>query len=268
MQVCETAASYSEVSMGDSRNAYFICGTPRSGTTLLCEMLYRSGIAGRPNSYFREVNIAWWAEQWGVAPSEGTDQPTFDRSYLAAMREVATAGTGIFGLRIMYRSLEDACRRLQRALALTGDLPTLFQAAFGSPLYVHVSRADKLSQAISLVRAEQTGLWHLNADGSVLEGAEVQPEPVYDRDRIGTLLTELEEDDRAWGVFFAEHGITPLRLTYETLAASPQQAMREIFAHLGLDQEIAHSIAIPTSKMADATSQEWAVRFEAERETS
>ncbi|HMF66717.1 MAG TPA: Stf0 family sulfotransferase, partial [Phyllobacterium sp.] len=33
--------------------SYVICGTPRSGSTLLCDLLESTGIAGRPASYFR-----------------------------------------------------------------------------------------------------------------------------------------------------------------------------------------------------------------------
>jgi len=36
-----------------SINAYLICGTPRTGSTLLCDLLRATGIAGRPESYFR-----------------------------------------------------------------------------------------------------------------------------------------------------------------------------------------------------------------------
>lgn len=244
--------------------SYIICGTPRSGSTLICEMLYRSGVAGRPNSYFREVDIAYWAGEWGVSSVEGTETPAFDRAYLAAMREAGAAGTGIFGLRIMYPSLADAGRRLERALGGTGDLPVRLAKTFGSLLYIHLSRGDKLGQAVSLVRAEQTGLWHLNADGSVLEGAEERPEPVYDGKRIAAVLAELEEDDRAWDAFFAAHGITPLRLTYEGVTSAPQRALAEIFERLGLDEDIAHAMEVPTAKMADAMSRDWVERFRRE----
>ena len=32
--------------------AYFVCATPRSGSTLLCEMLRDTGLAGRPLEHF------------------------------------------------------------------------------------------------------------------------------------------------------------------------------------------------------------------------
>lgn len=250
--------------MADTPRSYLICGTPRSGSTLICEMLYRSGVAGRPNSYFREVDIAYWAGEWGVSLAEGTEAPGFDRAYLAAMRAAGAAGTGIFGLRIMYASLADAGRRLQRALGGAGDVPVLLRQVFGPLLYIHLSRGDKLGQAVSLVRAEQTGLWHLNADGSVLEGVEERPEPVYDGERLAAVLAELEEDDRAWEAFFAAHGIEPLRLRYEEVTKAPQQALAGIFARLGLEKSVALSMAVPTAKMADATSREWVERFRRE----
>lgn len=251
--------------MSETLQAYLICGTPRSGSTLICEMLARSGVAGRPHSYFREVDIGYWAELWGVDTSDGLETPAFDRAYLAAMREVGSAGTGVFGLRIMWPSLADASRRLGRALGGEGDVARRLEESFGSLLYIHLSRGDKLGQAVSLVRAQQSGLWHLNADGSVLEGEEERPDPVYDGRRIAEVLDELERDDSAWNGFFAERGIEPLRLTYEGVTAAPQQALAGIFARLGLDQGIAHGMAVPTAKMADATSHEWVERFRRER---
>src|SRR5690242_63902 len=33
-------------------HSYLVCATPRSGSTLFCELLRNSGIAGRPEEYF------------------------------------------------------------------------------------------------------------------------------------------------------------------------------------------------------------------------
>jgi trehalose 2-sulfotransferase len=234
--------------------SYIICGSPRSGSTLLCEMLTASGVAGRPNSYFRQPSFRYWAERWGVATENGTDDADFDQRYLIAMLEAGRSDNGIFGLRLMWSSVCEATRRLQRIQGGELDLTVQGAKAFGPTLYIHLSREDKLAQAISLSRAEQTGLWHLNADGTVYEGdAEIRP-AVYDRARIAELLKERESDDAAWNAFFAGHAIEPLRLTYGAVTADPKAATAKVLGALGQDAALAASLPVPTRKMADETS--------------
>src|SRR4051812_39199959 len=35
--------------------SYLVCATPRSGSTLLCELLSATGVAGRPQEYFEHL---------------------------------------------------------------------------------------------------------------------------------------------------------------------------------------------------------------------
>ena len=245
-------------------SSYIICGTPRSGSTLMCEMLAVTGVAGRPNSYYRQPSLEYWADIWGVAHPNGIDDPAFERAYHAAMLREGTNGTGIFGLRLMWSSVANASRRLNGIYGGPADITTRFEQAFGKPLYVHLSRHDKVAQAISRLRAEQSGLWHLAADGSVFEGTE-SPQPVaYDEARLAAFFTELKSDDAAWEAFFQTHKIEPLRLTYETMTDHPQPALASILAALFRDPEIAKTIDVGTAKMADATSREWSDRFRKE----
>jgi trehalose 2-sulfotransferase len=244
--------------------SYVICGTPRSGSTLLCEMLISTGIAGRPNSFFRQQSIADWADRWDVDRTHGVDDAEFDARYIPAMLQAGAGGTGIFGLRLMWPSVGEAIRRLVRLNGGPADLAAQFETAFGPTLYIHLSRRDKVAQAISLVRAEQSGLWHLAADGSVYEGTAAPQPNVYDASRIGEVFAELNRDDAAWEAFFAGHQIKPVRLAYETMTANPQAALASILAALGLDAEVAKDVSVGTAKMASGTSREWADRFRAE----
>ena len=245
-------------------SSYVICGTPRSGSTLLCEMLAASGVAGRPNSYFREQSFGYWAREWGVPHEGGTDTVAFDRAFLPAMIREGTNGTGIFGLRLMWVSVAEASRRLDRLFGGSAAVTERLEQAFGPPLYIHLSRRDKVAQAVSLVRAEQSGLWHLAADGSVLEGDETIRPNSYDGRRIGELVSELESDGVAWDGFFKARGIEPVRLVYETMTADPQSALATVLAALGRDPALAQSVPVPTSKMGGTTSREWAERFRRE----
>jgi LPS sulfotransferase NodH len=231
-----------------------ICGTPRSGSTLLCEMLWASRVAGRPNSFFRQQSVAHWKELWGLG------EAVIDSAYIAAMLDYGRAGTPIFGLRLMWGSLGDAVR----VLGSGASFPELADRVFGETLFIHLSRNDKVAQAVSLLRAERSGLWHLNADGSVLEGEATPASVQYDGARIAAILAELEADDANWNAFFAREGLTPLRLTYETVTADPQAALATVLGALGQAPAIAATVPTPTAKIGGATSRAWADRFRAE----
>ena len=231
-----------------------LCGTPRSGSTLLREMLAATGVAGRPTSYFRQEDIEEWAEAWSVPHPNGIETPSFDRDYLEAVRRGGSAGTGVFGLRLMWASVAEASRRLSRALGTDRDVALNLEAAFGPTLYVHVSRDDKVAQAVSRVRAEQSSLWHLAADGSVLEGAASLRQTSYDGDRIAEVVAELCSDEAAWRDFFAERGIHPLNLVYEDMAAEPHVALGSILAALDFDPARARGVPVPTVRTSDGES--------------
>ncbi len=247
--------------MAERLTSYIICGTPRSGSTLLCKMLAATELAGKPGSFFREPDIGTWADRWGVAHPRGTATAEFDRAYLAAMLPGGRGGTDVFGLRIMWGSVTTAAARFNRAYGGNADIVDRYEAAFGPPLYIHLSRRDKVAQAISLLRAEQSGLWHIAADGSVLEGGATPGPVAYDEARIAALVEELTGDDAAWSDFFAERGIAPLHLAYEDVAANPQGVLAVVLSALGLDPGVAETIAVPTSKIADETSAAWAERY-------
>lgn len=67
-----------------------------------------------------------------------------------------------------------------------------FEKAFGRTLYVHLTREDKLAQAVSLIKAEQTGLWHIAPDGAEIQRVGPPREPRYDFQRIKDEVSELE----------------------------------------------------------------------------
>ena len=136
-----------------------------------------------------------------------------------------------------------------------------FERAFGKTLYLHLSREDKIGQAVSRLKAEQTGLWHLSADGTERERTAPAQPTVYDANRLSQFLAEAELDDASWVNFFARNRIEPLRLTYETLTAAPQIQLARILATLGLEPGLAASVEVKTAKLSDQTSLEWAERF-------
>ena len=167
----------------------------------------------------------------------------------------------MFGLR-MQRGSSDYFTDALVALhpSETSDTARI-EAEFGRTLVIHLSRPDKLDQAISRVRAEQTGLWHRNADGSELERLAPPAEPRYDSAAITRHVAELTEMDAAWNAWFAREGIEPLRVAYDELSNDPRAALARVLKALGLGPQRAAQVAMPTAKLADAISGEWRARF-------
>lgn len=232
---------------------YIICTAPRSGSTMLCRMLAATGVAGDPQSYFHRPDPASWAR--GLALPE--DAPLDD--ILNAVRATATGGR--FGIRLQQHSFA----YLMQALAACGTSdPARISAAFGPVRYIWLRRRDKLAQAISCLRAEQSGLWHQNADGSDHERLTPTGSGGYDAEAIAAQIKAFEQADRSWLGWFADHNITPWSLTYEDLSDNPHTALRMILIHLGADQTIADRVAVPTRKLADHTSATWAARYRRE----
>jgi LPS sulfotransferase NodH len=238
-----------------------LCATPRSGTTLLCDLLSGTGAAGLPASYFREQDLGKWAARLGVPPGESIDH---DRAYVDAVLRRGTGDTGVFALRLMWNSVPGLMARLDRLHPGLASDGARMEAAFGPPLYVHVSRTDKVAQAVSRLRAEQTGLWHQNADGSERERTAPEERATYDRDRLAEFIEEVEDAEAAWHGWFAANGIAPLELTYEDLAADPLGRLAGLLRAFGADPATTFKAEVRTAKLADDETRAWIARYRKE----
>ncbi|QBX99566.1 sulfotransferase [Rhodophyticola sp. CCM32] len=245
--------------------SYIICTSPRSGSTLLCRMLAATGRSGQPDSHFHKPSLSSWLKTFALSAADFAS----DRDALKAIFEVArkrgTGDTGIFGLRLQRGSFDYF---MQQAGLLYPDQKSdldRIQAAFGSTLFIHLTRENKLDQAISIVKATQTGLWHRAADGTELERLSAPQDPVYDADEIAGQLAGLSALDTAWKTWFEREKLHPLRISYEALSDDPAGMLAKILEALGLDQDMAQDIEPPVAKLADATNRIWAERFRAEK---
>lgn len=241
--------------------SYVICTSPRSASTLLCKLLAATGVAGDPDSYFHSPSIDDWLRKFDLS----ADNMASERDVLGAIFDAArargTAGTDIFGLRLQRISFDFFMRQTARLHpGLPNDRAGL-EAAFGKTLFIHLTRGNKLEQAISFVKATQTGLWHQAPDGSELERLSPPQDPSYDRAEIAHQLAELTALDEAWQSWFARQEITPLRVTYDDLSADPAGVLARILMALGLDTAAAKGIKPAVAKLADATSRDWQERF-------
>lgn len=241
--------------------AYIICATPRTGSTLLCDLLAGTGVAGRPDAFYRRESIGDFIAEWGADLSPPYEGEAFEREYLAAAVQHGSADTGQFGIRIMWPSLAEMDARFAPLFPDARTTSARFAAAFGAPVYILLSRRDKLAQAISRVRAEQTGLWHRHADGSERERSAPGRLPEYDAAAITAQMEEDTAHEDNWIAWLADQGIAPIRLAYEDLASDPRATLAGLLETLGHDPALADKAEVRTARLTDAINVEWAARY-------
>ncbi|MEO1108322.1 MAG: Stf0 family sulfotransferase [Pseudomonadota bacterium] len=244
--------------------SYMICTSPRSGSTLLCNMLKNSGIAGDPRSLFFRPSLEDWLTRLGLPQGAVNEQEGLN----VVMQRALQAGRGetsVFGLRQQFPSFDFLCRKLAVLYPQTTADRDRIEHAFGPMLFVHLSRRNKLEQAVSYLKAQQTGLWHVAVDRAEWERTAPAEEPVFDAGKLKGCIATLESYDRGWDTWFRREGIRPVRIYYEDLSKAPVATLSLILRELGLDPRVVEGIAPDIRKMADATSRDWVEMFLSEQ---
>jgi LPS sulfotransferase NodH len=260
--------------------SYLVCATPRSGSTLLCELLKDTGVAGRPEEYF-EARAAT-----GVPPHPGDYLENLPRTgagirddtrpprapahssllglasygdHIARTFRLGSTDNGVFATKIMWRHLPDLQALAGSLREYRGlDLYDLLERLFHHPRYVWMTRRDKVRQAVSLWRALQTRNWRLERGRE--DGSEAQL--VYRFEGIDHLVRTLQADDDAWQEFFARHRIPALRVVYEEdLEPAPQRAVRAVLDHIRVQPPAEWQAHVVTKRQADALSDDWVAAY-------
>lgn len=247
-------------------DSYVICTSPRSGSTLLCTLLTATGVAGKPASYFYDQSVEDWLAELGIAVDETATEHEVLQTALGAVLRAGRNGTNLFGLRQQAHSLAFLCEKLAHLAPQKTTDAGRFEKVFGSTFFIYLSRPDKVAQAVSYLKAKQSGLWHVAHDGSELERNAPHREPSYDSEELSACVRMMHEYDRDWNDWFAREGIEPLRISYDSLAASPIETLREVLASLGLDRSAADGVVPGVRKLADSINLDWSTRFRAEQD--
>ena len=133
---------------------YLVCANPRVGSTLFCEILKATGVAGWITEPFTQDAEGRLRREWRFdAPSRAN----FIQQAIARSR----TPNGVGGAKIMWVDMDGFMSDLA-AFENLRRLPSgveRFADAFGECRAVHLSRRNKLRAAISYWLASTTGEW-------------------------------------------------------------------------------------------------------------
>lgn len=227
---------------------YVIASTPRTGSTLLCRLLWQTGLAGAPKEYLNPMQRRDWQLRRGrviYRPLRGAAvgllrlRPLRGERLSSHLDDIRRrrSSNGWFGLKIHHHHFQ----------ALGADVGPVDR-------WVYIRRQDRIAQAVSWERALQTGRW-------IAEQSRRIP-PVYSRRRIQRRLDAVAQGETFWWTYFSHHQIKPLTVTYEAFIQDQSAIVRQVLQYLGIPDAIDDHPPVPTRRQADSRSKEWILRFQ------
>ncbi len=207
------------------KTSYIVCAVQRSGSSLLCEALKNTGLAGFPEEYFLDGEC-WedgsWARQHGASSR---------KEYLDLVFEYGTSTNGVFGAKLMWNYFHTMLGGLGALPGCAGlHPPQLMASLFPDLHYIWIVRKDTVRQAVSWARAGQTGVYACHKGESPVP----KQEPRFDFAFIDQLYHLILKGEAGWQHFFAECGVQPFRVQYEELVQAYESTALRILAYLGI----------------------------------
>lgn len=267
--------------MQPPHTSYLICATQRSGSTLLCEIMTNTRIAGQPEEYFQAhketdrprspLDYFEGIDTRDIAPVLGDSSQPGEKAmqlvpgesypeYLAKILKRGTTPNGVFGAKVMWAYFDGLIRNLQQMpqyRELAGH--DLLSTVFPNLHYIWITRRDKVRQAVSLWKALQT--WNWREDEPLLPNGEPSHELrelLFHYEAIDHLLQQIVSHELAWQQYFNNNGISPMIVVYEELTGAYEEAGCNILQYLQIP--IPEHLAFTERRMkrqADALSEEW-----------
>src|SRR5919202_662305 len=244
--------------------SYLICATPRSGSTLLCDALDGTGIAGHPEEHFevlletgrprqprdyfqRSNDPEIWAllddpefrdvlGEYGGRYSEHPARrdpdwrpPDFQNLVQEAFRK-GTTENGVLGTKIMWAYFRDFVR-LARRRGLQDVRPCDVPEAVLPNLrrFVWIRRGDTTRQAVSLWKALQTQQWRRDSEEEVRV-----PDLRFSFAAVNHLKLRIDEHNAAWRGFFEGCGAEPMEVVYEELVEDYEGTISWLLDGIGI----------------------------------
>ena len=199
-----------------AEKCYAIISTPRSGSTLLCDALASTNLAGFPKEHLREPSLQL-AKHCHFS---------LDR-YLKVIKSLHQTSNSVFGTKLISHFIT----RHTEASEEYFD-PYAYVANF-----IYLIRKDKVAQAVSLFMAQTSGLWRVTETSRLSSYQQkLNLDNFGDRqlETIHQLHQRLIAEETYLEQMFEQKGISPLIIYYEDLEQDVKANILKILSYLSL----------------------------------
>lgn len=206
------------------RLRYLLCSTPRSGSTLVGDILQRSQAAGNPQEYLNARLMAAWLRHKGRLDGElALDE------YLHDLESRRTTPNGVFGIKVHFEHLLFLWQKDPAEMAS-------FLRRFDR--IVLLTRRDKIAQAVSLYKARVTQIW-TSEDRAFLEPDDprLTTKPAYKPEAIARGLADVMLQEAQWRSTLAQLKFPCEEFVHETFVADMPVQVQRLFGLLELGKE-------------------------------
>ncbi len=241
------------------RISYTIWFSQRNGSSLLCEALASTGIAGKPGEHFLMPTNTSWFDFYQARNYEELQQNLW---------QVGMTANGVFGIKVQApKKINDPrIDELAKFPGISKSQPTNYEVwgnAFPNGKHIFLTRRNKVRQAVSWWKAIVTDEWHRES-GKACTYPVANIKGRYDFNAIRHLLLEANFIENRTQDFLNEGKIAPLTIVYKDFNKEYEETVRRIVDFLGI-AETSYLIEKPYyEQLADKVSVEWTERFRVE----
>ena len=219
---------------------YAICSTNRTGSSLLCELLMNSGLAGYPADFTNALHLEHFL------PDCKAHRPMTKKSMVELIGKYSA--NGIFGIKLPYASYK---KEIERS--------TLLNLFPETPKFIYITREDKLKQAISALKAVGERKYYS------FQEVENKTKESYSKKNIDFYLNNIKDQESEWERYFSRTNSNPLRISYEELETDQTNTLTKVLEFLDVNVTKFVPSKTKLKKQSNDVNLEWEKKYKSEQ---